>query len=68
MIDAMPHIVPIVDRVPNIDGLILATGMSGHGFGIGPGFGTDPPANSARYQRRGTGGAPDSLTVRLCLT
>ncbi len=39
MIDAMPDIVPVVDRVPAIDGLILATGMSGHGFGIGPGFG-----------------------------
>jgi len=39
MIDAMPDIVPIVDRVPALDGLIIATGMSGHGFGIGPGFG-----------------------------
>jgi len=39
MIDAMPDIVPIVDRVPGKDGLIIATGMSGHGFGIGPGFG-----------------------------
>ena len=39
MIDAMPDVVPIVDRVPAIDGVILATGMSGHGFGIGPGFG-----------------------------
>ena len=39
MIDAMPDVVPIVDRVPALDGLILATGMSGHGFGIGPGFG-----------------------------
>ncbi len=39
MIDAMPDIVPIVDRVPQIPGLILACGMSGHGFGIGPGFG-----------------------------
>ena len=39
MIDAMPDIVPIVDRVPSLDGLIIATGMSGHGFGIGPGFG-----------------------------
>ncbi len=39
MIDAMPDIVPIVDRVPAIDGVILVTGMSGHGFGIGPGFG-----------------------------
>ena len=39
MIDAMPDIVPIVDAVPQIRGLTLATGMSGHGFGIGPGFG-----------------------------
>ena len=39
MIDAMPDIVPIVDTVPQIPGLTLATGMSGHGFGIGPGFG-----------------------------
>jgi glycine/D-amino acid oxidase-like deaminating enzyme len=39
MIDAMPDIVPIVDRVPELQGLIIATGMSGHGFGIGPGFG-----------------------------
>jgi glycine/D-amino acid oxidase-like deaminating enzyme len=39
MIDAMPDIVPIVDRVPDMPGLIIATGMSGHGFGIGPGFG-----------------------------
>ena len=39
MIDAMPDIVPIVDRVPQMQGLIIATGMSGHGFGIGPGFG-----------------------------
>ncbi len=39
MIDVMPDIVPIVDRVPNHSNLIVATGMSGHGFGIGPGFG-----------------------------
>lgn len=39
MIDAMPDIVPVVDRVPTMPSLIVATGMSGHGFGIGPGFG-----------------------------
>jgi glycine/D-amino acid oxidase-like deaminating enzyme len=39
MIDAMPDVVPVVDRIQSIDGLIVATGMSGHGFGIGPGFG-----------------------------
>jgi len=39
MIDAMPDVVPIVDRVQAISGLVVATGMSGHGFGIGPGIG-----------------------------
>lgn len=39
MIDAMPDVVPIVDRVPHLQGLVVATGMSGHGFGIGPGMG-----------------------------
>ena len=38
MIDTMPDVVPVVDRAP-LAGLIIATGMSGHGFGIGPGFG-----------------------------
>jgi glycine/D-amino acid oxidase-like deaminating enzyme len=39
MIDAMPDVVPVVDRVATISGLFVATGMSGHGFGIGPGIG-----------------------------
>ncbi|MDX8522349.1 NAD(P)/FAD-dependent oxidoreductase [Mesorhizobium dulcispinae] len=39
MIDAMPDVVPVVDRVQAIIGLVVATGMSGHGFGIGPGIG-----------------------------
>lgn len=39
MVDTMPDVVPIVDRVPEIENLVIATGMSGHGFGIGPGFG-----------------------------
>ncbi len=39
MIDAMPDVVPIVDRAEAIGGLFVATGMSGHGFGIGPGIG-----------------------------
>ncbi|NEX45364.1 NAD(P)/FAD-dependent oxidoreductase [Pseudotabrizicola algicola] len=38
MIDTMPDVVPIVDHAP-IPGLTIATGMSGHGFGIGPGMG-----------------------------
>lgn len=38
MVDTMPDFVPVVDRAPDLTGLIIATGMSGHGFGIGPGF------------------------------
>ncbi|WP_102223448.1 NAD(P)/FAD-dependent oxidoreductase [Acidimangrovimonas sediminis] len=39
MIDTMPDVVPVVDHVPALPGLVLATGLSGHGFGIGPGMG-----------------------------
>lgn len=38
MIDTMPDVVPILDHAP-LEGLIIATGLSGHGFGIGPGLG-----------------------------
>ncbi|MEM8577351.1 MAG: FAD-dependent oxidoreductase [Pseudomonadota bacterium] len=39
MIDTMPDVVPVVDRIAALPGLVLGTGMSGHGFGIGPGMG-----------------------------
>ncbi|MEX0312161.1 MAG: NAD(P)/FAD-dependent oxidoreductase [Tateyamaria sp.] len=39
MIDTMPDVVPVVDRVAALPGLTVGTGMSGHGFGIGPGMG-----------------------------
>ena len=39
MIDTMPDVVPVIDRVASVPGLVLATGLSGHGFGIGPGVG-----------------------------
>lgn len=38
MIDTMPDVVPVLDAAP-LAGLFIATGMSGHGFGIGPGIG-----------------------------
>jgi glycine/D-amino acid oxidase-like deaminating enzyme len=38
-IDAVPDAVPIISPVPQLPGLLLATGFSGHGFGIGPGAG-----------------------------
>lgn len=39
MIDTMPDSVPVVDHCAQIPGLTIGTGMSGHGFGIGPGMG-----------------------------
>ena len=39
MIDTIPDVVPVVDRVAQVPGLVIATGMCGHGFGIGPGMG-----------------------------
>ncbi len=38
MIDTMPDDVPVIDHAP-IPGLTIATGLSGHGFGIGPAMG-----------------------------
>lgn len=39
MIDVPPDVVPIVDHCAALPGLTVATGMCGHGFGIGPAFG-----------------------------
>ena len=39
MIDSTPDTVPVIDRIDKIPGLYLASGFSGHGFGIGPGAG-----------------------------
>jgi len=38
-IDAMPDAVPVISAVPKIPGFFMATGFSGHGFGLGPGAG-----------------------------
>ena len=39
MIDVMPDEIPVIGPVPGAPGLVLATGLSGHGFGLGPGVG-----------------------------
>lgn len=39
MIDTMPDVVPVLDHIPALPGLVLGTGLSGHGFGIGPAVG-----------------------------
>ena len=38
-IDSTPDGVPAIGEMPEVPGLILAAGFSGHGFGIGPGAG-----------------------------
>ena len=39
MIDVTPDSVPCITPLDSLPGLILASGFSGHGFGIGPGAG-----------------------------
>ncbi len=39
MIESSPDVVPIIDAVDSLPGFHVATGFSGHGFGIGPGAG-----------------------------
>ncbi|TPW28199.1 FAD-binding oxidoreductase [Pararhizobium mangrovi] len=39
VIDASPDAVPAIGPVPGREGLFVASGFSGHGFGIGPGAG-----------------------------
>ena len=36
IIDVTPDELPVLGPVPGIEGLVVATGFSGHGFGIGP--------------------------------
>ena len=39
MIDVMPDAIPVISPVESVPGFFIATGFSGHGFGIGPGAG-----------------------------
>ncbi|SDR63755.1 Glycine/D-amino acid oxidase [Rhizobiales bacterium GAS113] len=39
LIDVTPDAVPVISRVDQLQGLVIATGFSGHGFGIGPAAG-----------------------------
>ena len=39
MIESSPDVAPIIDAIDDVPGLHVATGFSGHGFGIGPGAG-----------------------------
>ncbi|MBI0435900.1 FAD-binding oxidoreductase, partial [Roseomonas sp. KE0001] len=39
MIDVTPDLIPVMSAVEQVHGLFVATGFSGHGFGLGPGAG-----------------------------
>ncbi len=39
MIETTPDVIPVIDEADSLPGFIVATGFSGHGFGIGPGAG-----------------------------
>lgn len=39
MIDVTPDELPVIDSIDSIPGLVISTGYSGHGFGLGPGAG-----------------------------
>ncbi|NVO56484.1 FAD-binding oxidoreductase [Rhodobacteraceae bacterium B1Z28] len=39
LIDVTPDAIPVISGVDDLPGMFIATGFSGHGFGIGPGAG-----------------------------
>lgn len=39
LIDVTPDAIPVIDQAVGIPGFFIASGFSGHGFGIGPGSG-----------------------------
>lgn len=39
MIETTPDVIPVIDEASQLPGFYVATGFSGHGFGIGPGAG-----------------------------
>jgi glycine/D-amino acid oxidase-like deaminating enzyme len=39
MIETTPDIIPVIEQTESLPGFHIATGFSGHGFGIGPGAG-----------------------------
>ena len=39
MVETSPDVVPVIEEAESVPGFHIATGFSGHGFGIGPGAG-----------------------------
>jgi sarcosine oxidase subunit beta len=36
LIDRTPDVIPVIEKIPHYDGLVVAAGFSGHGFCLGP--------------------------------
>jgi glycine/D-amino acid oxidase-like deaminating enzyme len=39
LIDVTPDAIPVISEIDAVPGLVVATGLSGHGFGVGPAVG-----------------------------
>jgi sarcosine oxidase subunit beta len=74
LIDRTPDVIPVIDRVPGWEGLIIAAGFSGHGFGIGPATGeiladlvtagtTEHAIDAFRLNRFATGVTQEALQM-----
>ena len=73
LIDATPDTVPVISPVDGLPGFVIASGFSGHGFGIGPAAGRltadlvtgDPPLvdpTPFRFSRFSDGTRPQPVT------
>jgi glycine/D-amino acid oxidase-like deaminating enzyme len=73
LIDATPDTVPVISAVDRLPGFVIASGFSGHGFGIGPAAGRlaadlvtgDPPLvdpTPFRFSRFSDGTRPQPVT------
>lgn len=61
MIESLPDVVPVIDAWQELPGFHIATGFSGHGFGIGPGAG-----RAAAQMLTGETPDVDLSGLRLC--
>ena len=62
MVETTPDVIPIISEIESIPGFMLATGFSGHGFGIGPAAGE---AISNMVQNRTTMNMEDFKLTRF---
>jgi len=59
-IDVLPDALPVIDGATGVAGLVVATGFSGHGFGLGPAVGQVVAALASGAEPR-----PDLTPFRL---